>query len=215
MTPPSAILKAQPSTRAELATQLDDASDGDPPDPGAAVSATEDSAARLIVDVIYDDGDWSSLPAVEAAIQAAVVAVSERQDLGLGWSEASVALSSDAVVAGLNGTYRGKPKPTNVLSFPAPALPRGVKGAGISSVDDRAHLGDIILAVETILAEAQTQGVPPLHHVQHLAVHGLLHLLGFDHETDIDAERMEALETEILTGLDIPDPYAETFDEEI
>jgi probable rRNA maturation factor len=106
-----------------------------------------------------------------------------------------VALSSDANIAVLNGQFRGKPKPTNVLSFPAgDGVPDGV-------------LGDVILACETVYREADEQGVQVADHVQHLVVHGILHLLGYDHISADDAERMEALEISILSKLDIANPY--------
>jgi probable rRNA maturation factor len=157
----------------------------------------------LVVDVVFDDGDWSCLPCVEALVAAVARAVSQCSDLEVGDTAATLALSSDAVVARLNGTYRGKPRPTNVLSFPAPPLPAGVETPG----EPRA-LGDIILALETVLGEARDLDISPEHHVQHLTLHGLLHLLGYDHESDDDATTMETLETNILATLGIGDPYA-------
>jgi probable rRNA maturation factor len=99
----------------------------------------------------------------------------------------------------LNAAYRGKDNPTNVLSFPAPA--------GMAADGPRA-LGDVVLALETLLDEAAAAGIPPAHHFQHLLIHGLLHLSGYDHEADAEAERMEALETALLARLGVPDPYA-------
>ena len=112
-----------------------------------------------------------------------------------GTGTAALALDADAAVQRLNKDYRGLDKPTNVLSFSSGDL-------------TGAHLGDIIFARETILHEAVDLGVPVAHHIQHLTVHGLLHLLGFDHETDAEATVMEALETRILSDLGVPDPYA-------
>ena len=100
----------------------------------------------------------------------------------------------------LNARYRGNDKPTNVLSFPCRDAPQGSRGPRI--------LGDVVIAYETTALEAQTQGLPFDHHLTHLAVHGFLHLLGYDHETDTEAETMERLEREILARLDVPDPYA-------
>ena len=95
----------------------------------------------------------------------------------------------------LNRDFRGKDKPTNVLSFPAPANPEG-------------HLGDIAIAYGVTAREAETAGKSLADHATHLAVHGVLHLLGYDHETDAEAEVMEPLEDAILAELGIADPYA-------
>lgn len=159
---------------------------------------------RLVVDVVEDDGDWSAFGDVTAAVRHAAKAVAGRTELDLDQTEATVALSCDSQVADLNGTFRGKPKPTNVLSFPAGPMPQGT-----APTDFRRPLGDIILARETILAEAAELAIPAVHHLQHLVVHGLLHLLGYDHQTEDDATAMEALERDILAALDIPDPYTE------
>lgn len=116
--------------------------------------------------------------------------------------ELSILLTSDEAVAALNAQYRGQDKPTNVLSFPAAGLPDGA-----APFCEPAPLGDIVIAYETVMREAGEEGKPPLDHLAHLTVHGLLHLAGFDHETDDEAERMEALEREILALMGLPDPY--------
>jgi probable rRNA maturation factor len=113
-----------------------------------------------------------------------------------------VVLASDAVVRRLNRTYRGKDRATNVLSFPFQRPP----GAG--PMEDGAYLGDVVLAAETVAGEAAERGIEPGHHLQHLVIHGLLHLLGRDHQTDAEAEAMERLEAEILGMIGIADPYA-------
>jgi probable rRNA maturation factor len=146
------------------------------------------------VEIIEDDGDWSHLDNLEQLIATAAQAAIAAAD-GPPAGSVSVALSSDDVVSDLNGRFRGKPKPTNVLSFPA--------GEGVPD----GQIGDIILAAETVQREAAEQGIPIEHHVQHLVVHGVLHLLGYDHETTADAERMEATEIVILSKLDIANPY--------
>jgi probable rRNA maturation factor len=120
-----------------------------------------------------------------------------------------VVLADDALVRSLNREYRGNDAPTNVLSF---AFQHSAKFApsfdiGRGAAEPR-HLGDVVLAAETVGREARAQGTPPAHHLQHLVVHGLLHLLGFDHDTDARAEVMERLEAQILATLGVPDPYA-------
>jgi probable rRNA maturation factor len=110
----------------------------------------------------------------------------------------SLLLGDDASVAALNAQFRGKNGPTNVLSFPAPLAGPGAAG----------FLGDIALAAETIVEEANFQGKRFEHHAAHLAVHGFLHLLGYDHIEPGEAERMEARERAILAILGIEDPYA-------
>lgn len=146
------------------------------------------------VEIVEDDGHWSQIPDLDHLIETAAraaVAAAEGEIPGF----VSVALSSDTIVTDLNGRFRGKPKPTNVLSFPS----------GDGAPDGQ--IGDIILGLETVQREALEQGIPIEHHVQHLVVHGVLHLLGYDHETTADAERMEAIEIDILSKLGIANPY--------
>lgn len=105
-----------------------------------------------------------------------------------------ILLTDDETVRGLNARFRGQDKPTNVLSFPAP------EGPG-------APLGDIALAFGVCAAEARNQGKPLADHLRHLVIHGVLHLMGWDHETDDEAEAMEALERGLLAALGVADPY--------
>jgi probable rRNA maturation factor len=164
-----------------------------------------EGAGPLSVDIVCDDEDapgWAAFGDAETAVQTAAAAVGACTELAIDHAHAVVALASDAAVMELNGAYRGFDKPTNVLSFPAPPH--------ATVAGDPRTLGDIIIARETVLREAAEQGVPPLHHLQHLVVHGLLHLLGFDHGTDDEAVVMETLETRILASVGIPDPYAGT-----
>lgn len=114
--------------------------------------------------------------------------------------ELSILLADDARLQGLNRDYRGKDRPTNVLSFAAGEDDPGPAGRP-------RLLGDVVLALETCAAEAEAQAKPLAHHLAHLVVHGVLHLLGHDHEDEAEAERMEARERAILAKLDIPDPY--------
>ena len=109
-------------------------------------------------------------------------------------------LADDAALRELNREFRGQDKPTNVLSFPAEEKPQ----SGAPMV----LLGDVVLAYETVAREARTQGKSLAEHAAHMVVHGVLHLLGFDHERGgSEAERMEALETQILAKLGVPNPY--------
>lgn len=117
-----------------------------------------------------------------------------------GASELSIVFSDDAHIQALNAGWRGKDKPTNVLSFPA-FPPSG--GSLLPPM-----LGDIVLASETVARESGMENKPLEHHITHLVIHGLLHLLGHDHETDAEADEMEAIERAALARLAIPDPYA-------
>ena len=147
---------------------------------------------------------WQRESDSEAVIQRAVAAAAESVDEDVAEAEVAVMLTDDAGIRTLNHNWRGIDKATNVLSFPAlqPTGPRG---------DDDAPrmLGDIAIAYETTRREADDERKPFADHLSHLAVHGFLHLIGYDHENDDDAEAMEALEQEILAQLGIPDPYAE------
>ena len=130
-----------------------------------------------------------------------------------GPAELAIVLSNDSTVQALNRDWRGKNAPTNVLSFPAapmlsgaPSLP--VPRRGGKSPAPSPYIGDIVIAYQTTAREAVAEGKRFDHHLAHLAIHGFLHLLGYDHENDRDAEKMESLERRILGRLAIPDPYA-------
>jgi probable rRNA maturation factor len=154
----------------------------------------------LSLDILHEAGDWSRLGERDTLIADAGRALaSDARFAARPPAEACVALSDDETVRTLNAQFRGKDKPTNVLSFPAPER--------FGAAGPRALLGDIVLAQETLEREAADQGVTAAHHLQHLVVHGLLHLLGFDHETDADADEMEGIEIEVLASLGIPNPY--------
>lgn len=155
----------------------------------------------LSLDILHEAGDWSRLGDRDALITAAGQALArDPRFAGLPPAEACVALSDDATVQSLNARFRGKDKPTNVLSFPAfPTKPGGPLPP---------MLGDIVLAAETVARESDLEEKPFDHHLMHLMVHGTLHLLGYDHEVEADAELMESLERRALATLAIPDPYA-------
>ena len=147
---------------------------------------------------------WQTEPDAEAIIQRAIGAAAEIADADVGDAELAVMLTDDSGIRTLNGNWRGIDKPTNVLSFPA------LQPTGAGAPDDAPRmLGDIAIAYETTRQEADDEQKPFDHHLSHLAVHGFLHLIGYDHEKEAEAETMENLEREILVTLGIPDPYAD------
>jgi probable rRNA maturation factor len=146
---------------------------------------------------------WRQIPgALASARRAAKAALEVGGGPPTAPFEVAIILADDATVRRLNLSFRGEDKATNVLAFPALDA---VRAAGAPVL-----LGDVVLAAETVLGEAQRQGKPPAAHMSHLIVHGVLHLLGFDHHTDRDAGRMEAAEIRVLAGLNIGDPYGES-----
>jgi probable rRNA maturation factor len=147
----------------------------------------------ITVDIDVASAGWDAEPQAEARVREAIAAAAARVP---GDGAVSVLLADDAAVRVLNRDWRQIDKPTNVLSFPARQQPAG-----------EPVVGDIAIAYETVAREAAEEGKPFLHHLAHLAVHGYLHLMGYDHQTDSEAEAMEALEREILRTLRIPDPY--------
>jgi len=161
------------------------------------------SALPMTEVLVVADG-WQSEPDAEAVIHRAVAAAAEMAGADVGDAELAIMLTDDAGIRTLNLNWRGIDKPTNVLSFPA------LQPTGAGAPDDAPRmLGDIAIAFETTRREADDEQKPFDHHLSHLAVHGFLHLIGYDHENDDDAEAMESLETGILAQLGIPDPYAD------
>ncbi len=149
------------------------------------------------IDIVVESALWESLPTARDIVRSAIAAAAEiESDPG----DVVVLLCDDPTIRALNAQWRGLDKPTNVLSFPA---------APSSGATADPHLGDIAIAYETIRREAEAEAKPVLHHLAHLAIHGYLHLLGFDHESEQEAEEMEALEVRILNSLSIPNPYAD------
>ncbi len=142
------------------------------------------------IDITITHNAWENAitqKMIESCLQAAARHLALPETAAL-----SVLLTDNATIQQLNYEYRGKDKPTNVLSFPQ-ELPE--------------LLGDIVLAYETIASEAETQGKGMDAHIQHLLIHGLLHLTGHDHEEEAEAEAMEALEIAILSELSVANPY--------
>ena len=144
-----------------------------------------------MIEVEVEDDAWLEVTGVEAVVARAAEAALEPSSSG---RAVDILLTDDATVRDFNARFRGKDAPTNVLSFPAPksALP---------------HLGDIALAHGVCAREAAAQGKALADHLSHLVVHGVLHLLGYDHEADGEAQAMEGLERAVLAGLGIADPY--------
>ncbi len=159
-------------------------------------------AAHLEIDITIESDNWLQVRDLEARIIAAVNAAALHAGLALRkGAEVSILLTDDAAVKTLNRNWRKQDKPTNVLSFPACA-PAGLGTAPM--------LGDIAVAFETVAREALADGKALDDHLVHLAVHGFLHLLGFDHQGDAEAKIMENHERGILESLGISDPYADS-----
>lgn len=155
------------------------------------------------VDVRIDDDPWRD-PRLDAeeVVRVAVRATLAMCDTDAASAGVSVLLTSDAEMARLNARWRRRAGPTNVLSFPAAAPAQPGHGDGC--------LGDIALGFGILAREAAEKGTPLADHVSHMTVHGVLHLLGYDHGTDAEAERMERRETAVLRGLMIGDPHSGT-----
>ena len=166
---------------------------------------TEDPGSTSVdIAVVARDPRWRlAAPGAEALARRAAEAVfrhlAGRPGLE-GPLEAAVVLADDALLRDLNRTYRGRDRPTNVLSFGGPDAMEMPGGPRL--------LGDVVLARETLVREAAEQGKPLGHHLTHLVVHGVLHLLGYDHDAEPRAGEMETLEAAILADLGIADPYA-------
>ncbi len=164
-----------------------------------------------VVETVIEDDRWE---AADLDILAGRAALAILGGLGLpqgGWSIVVMGCD-DSRIATLNADFRGKPVPTNVLSWPSEE--RGADAPGAmptlpepGQAEDPTELGDIALAFDTCAAEALAHGKTLSDHVTHLTVHGILHLFGFDHQSDADATLMEGLETRILATLGVADPY--------
>ncbi|MBM3519409.1 MAG: rRNA maturation RNase YbeY [Alphaproteobacteria bacterium] len=151
------------------------------------------------VTIDVDDAAWGAVADLEALTRQAVAATLDRLGLSHGEMEASILFTGDAEMAALNRRWRGKDGPTNVLSFPAEEI--------TAPAGEARPIGDIVLAAGTVARESAEQAKRIPDHMAHLVVHGLLHLLGYDHEDDAEADAMEALEIEVLDRLGIGNPY--------
>lgn len=164
-----------------------------------------------LVDIVIEDPRWAGV--LESAAETAAAAALAGLGLPAAGFQLCVMGCDDARIAALNSDFRDKARPTNVLSWPSEDRASDMAGAAPDlpapgDPDDPEHLGDIAIAWETCVAEAAEQDKPLHDHVTHLIVHATLHLLGYDHEDDDDAELMEATEVRILSSLGIADPYA-------
>ncbi|HSF96114.1 MAG TPA: rRNA maturation RNase YbeY [Thermohalobaculum sp.] len=166
-----------------------------------------------LIDLAVEEEGWlDDLPDLEAHAEAAARLALEAAGLdSKGW-EISLLACSDSRIAELNRAFRGKPAPTNVLSWPAfdlaPDRPGAPPPPPRRSPDIPSQsLGDVAIALQTTRAEARERAIPLKDHAIHLILHGCLHLLGFDHETEADAELMEGIETRALARIGVADPY--------
>ena len=148
------------------------------------------------IDLAVEAGGWNAAED-EQVVQRAIAEAAQELPHDIAGAELSIVLTNDDAIRKINAQWRQKDAPTNVLSFPAAHMPGAPR-----------MLGDIIIAYETTAREAKEEHKPFANHLSHLAVHGFLHLLGYDHESDAEAEDMERLERDILARLGVPDPYA-------
>ncbi len=152
---------------------------------------------RPRVDIVVGSPLWRAQRGATAILRRSIAEAAAEAAGTRG--EIAIMLTDDSAMRDLNRRWRGKDAPTNVLSFPAAR-----RGGGTSSP---LPLGDIVIAYETTAREASAQDTPFMHHLAHLAVHGFLHLLGYDHEADADAEAMEEMEAKALARIGVPNPY--------
>ena len=150
----------------------------------------------LHIDCRIESPLWDGQPLAAKTVRNSVLAAAAA--LSTAGGEVSIVLTDDSSIRSLNRNWRAIDKPTNVLSFPA---------SGPDTGDGAQLLGDIVIAFETLERECADETHDFLHHLAHLAVHGFLHLNGYDHQTDAQAEAMEGLESRIMTRLNMPDPY--------
>jgi len=172
---------------------------------GGNAGAQVKVGAKVKVGIVVQSALWRQLPAARQTVRRAIAAAASHNDMAL-HGQVALVLTDDATIRGLNRQWRGQDKPTNVLSFPDAAAKGRPPDGRAREADD--SFGDIAIAFETVAREAEAEGKPVLDHLAHLAVHGFLHLTGFDHESDGEAEAMEQRERDILARLGVPDPYA-------
>ena len=164
----------------------------------ASKSKPRPAKAPPAVEIEVQSPLWDAQPEAERTVRAAIAAAAAHSTSG---GEVSILLTDDSAVRVLNNEWRGIDKPTNVLSFPAPAtMAKGAAGI----------LGDIVIAYETLTRECADEDRDFLNHLAHLTIHGYLHLVGYDHQDDAQATEMETLESRIMTRMDLPDPWLDS-----
>lgn len=158
-------------------------------------------------EVLIEDPAWAAAD-LQGLADRATAATFAGLGLEADGFEISILGCDDTRIAALNAAFRGKPSPTNVLAWPAEERAPASPGAAPAAPTPPRELGDIAITAGVCADEARALGLPIAHHATRLLVHGLLHLLGYDHATPQDAARMEGLETEILASMGLPDPYS-------
>lgn len=156
---------------------------------------SQQRTSPLQIDVQTQSPLWDAQPLAAQTVREAIGAATSA--LSTAGGEVSIVLTNDSAIRILNRDWRGIDKATNVLSFPASGQAAG----------EVRLLGDIVIAYETLERECDDENRIFLHHLAHLTVHGFLHLIGYDHQTDVQADEMEGLESRIMTRLNLPDPY--------
>ena len=159
-------------------------------------SAPSRRAAAPSIDIQVQSPLWQAEPAAEQTVRAAIAAAAATLSTADG--EVAILLTGDEAIRALNRQWRGIDKPTNVLSFPA-----AVTAAGVGDK----FFGDIVIAYETLKRECDYENRIFTHHLAHLAIHGFLHLIGYGHEVDAEADEMEGLESKIMMRMNLPDPW--------
>lgn len=180
-------------------------------------SGKDRAADQITIDVLCEDEQWEKeIPDVTKHIKKIVTHTLSFTGLNQQSLEICIVLANDVFIQDLNHRFRHKDKPTNVLSFPSMDIDPDTTEEFVKSIgahDIPMHLGDVTLAFETILHEAQQQEKSFQDHLSHLLIHGILHLLGYDHIEEEDAQKMEKFEITILEAIGIENPYATTANE--
>ena len=167
--------------------------------PNSDIPDSDTPELAASIDLCVEDDNWTAVQGLEKSITNAVRAALSQCDASTRPISLTIVLDNNQRIEALNANWRDKPKPTNILSFPAPE--NSTSDAG------ETYIGDLILAYDVIFDEANEQRKPLATHLCHLIIHGVLHLLGFDHQNDEEAFVMEQLEIKAMVGLGLSDPY--------